>query len=90
MLEEWLKLFENYQAKLYIGLGAYRIGATDKDNEEWSKYDDILSRQAALLKQEGRVSGWVLYSYSTFFADTERVKAERDNFLKTINAADGE
>ncbi len=90
LLKEWLNLFENHSAKLYIGLGAYRIGATDKDNVEWSKYDDILSRQAKLLNQEDGVSGWVLYSYSTFFADTDQAKAERENFLKTINSTDGE
>lgn len=84
LLTEWCTLFKQYKAKLYIGLGAYRIGATDTDNIEWSQHSDILSRQAALINKTDGVSGWVIYSYSSFFAESEAAGKERENFINTI------
>lgn len=92
LLKEWCELFKTTNAKLYIGLGAYRIGATDQDNIEWSEKDDILARQAELINKSPQVSGWVMYSYSSFFAAAELNAAQRQNFIhsaKTIQN-DGE
>jgi len=88
LLNEWCALFENYNAHLYIGLGAYRIGSTDEDNIEWSQHSDILSRQAELINKTDGVSGWVMYSYSSFFAEQEANSLERDNFYKVIKSTE--
>ena len=86
LLNEWCALFQDYDADLYIGLGAYRIGATDENNIEWSEHNDILSKQADLINKTDGVSGWVLYSYSSFFAEQEATKAERDAFFNIVKS----
>ncbi len=84
LLNEWSELFKTTNAKLYIGLGAYRIGSTDRDNIEWSEHDDILARQAELINKSPQVSGWVMYSYSSFFADDELTATQRQNFIHSV------
>jgi len=90
LLNEWCDLFKDYNAKLYVGLGAYRIGSTDEDNVEWSQHSDILSRQAQLINQTDLASGWVIYSYSSFFAENEQTAAERDNFMSSVKIIQNE
>ncbi len=84
LLDQWIKLFDNYEQRLYIGLGAYRIGSTDVDNIEWSEHNDILSRQLKHIDSVGKTDGYVIYSYQTFFKDDERTAAERQNLLNVI------
>ena len=77
LLDEWEELFSGRRQKLYIGLGAYRIGATDENNVEWSEHDDMLARQIQCIREGGGSDGFVFYSYTSFFADDERHIAER-------------
>lgn len=85
LLNSWEELAADYDAELYIGLGAYRIGSTDENNVEWSQHSDLLARQVTCTRASERCGGYVLYSYSTFFAEDERHSDERSALLKVIN-----
>ena len=86
LLNQWCELFKDYDAQLIVGLGAYRIGSTDEDNIEWSQKNDILARQADLINKTDSVSGWVIYSYSSFFEEKEGNTAEREAFFSVIKS----
>ncbi len=85
LLEEWDTLFEGRQQALYVGLAAYKIGSTDEANAEWSQHDDMLSRQITRLNSDKLCDGYVFYSLTTFFADSERHKTERLNVKNKLN-----
>ncbi len=85
LLNSWEELAADYDAELYIGLGAYRIGSTDESNVEWSLHGDLLARQVICTRASERCGGYVLYSYSTFFAEDEQHSDERSALLKVIN-----
>lgn len=85
LLKSWQELTAESEAKLYIGLGAYRIGSTDENNVEWSQHSDLLARQVICTRSSGKCNGFVLYSYSTFFTEDERHDQERSALLNVIN-----
>lgn len=85
LLKSWEELTADSKAKLYIGLGAYRIGSTDENNVEWSQHSDLLARQVVCTRSSDKCNGFVLYSYSTFIVDDERHSQERSALLKVIN-----
>lgn len=83
LLADWKALTDSSGTALYIGLGAYRIGATDANNIEWSEHHDLLARQVRCLR-EAACRGFCLYSYSTYFADDASHQEERAAFLREI------
>ncbi len=87
LLDEWEALVTGRGCELYIGLGAYRIGAEDENNVEWSQHSDLLARQVTCLREGECSAGFVVYSYSTFFVDDERHRAERAGLLEVINGS---
>ena len=88
LLAEWDKLFEGTQAKLYVGLAAYRIGATDENNVEWSRHSDMLKRQVEHLRTDKQCNGYVMFSYSSFFKDDAQTDTERRNVFETITKSE--
>lgn len=86
LLKEWDDLVSRYEVSLYVGLGAYRIGSTDENNVEWSRYSDILARQVSCTRDDAECGGFVLYSYSTFFTEDEAHQAERQALSELLNA----
>lgn len=77
LLNEWSALVNERGVELYIGLGAYRIGSTEQEHIEWSENQDMLSSQIVCARNDKNCNGFVIYSYSTFFADSELHAAER-------------
>ncbi len=85
LVDEWQSLAElNDNVKLSVGLASYKIATSSSpDNEEWSKSNDIISRQAEICIKNSRISGCVLFSYSSVFSPDDANTKERNN-LKTV------
>lgn len=82
LLNEWEKLISNNNVKLLIGLASYKIGTdVSPDNEEWAKYDDIISRQVKCCKNSREVTGYVLFSYDSVFSTQPLNSAQLNNLL---------
>lgn len=82
LLNQWSDLVKGKNVKLYTGLGAYRIGSTEQDHIEWSQNDDMLARQITCTRKDECCDGFVIYSYSTFFAAGEAHASERAGVKK--------
>lgn len=85
-LQYWLSLPRADAVKLYIGLGAYRIGVGDggsNDTAEWSSGEN-LAKQVAALRSAG-ADGYALYSYRWLFANTQPTAAAEVAALTVAN-----
>lgn len=87
LLNEWLALSElNKNVKLQIGLGVYKANTeTAADKDEWSNNFDIIARQVDICLKEERVSGYVLYSYSSLFSNNEPFISQKENLKNLLN-----
>ena len=66
---EWASYSRANGVKLYIGLGAYRVGAGDggsNDQAEWSSGRNLAAMVGQLRATAG-ISGYVLYRYDNLF-----------------------
>lgn len=76
--------------KLYIGLGAYRIGDGDGGNnsqDEWQSGEN-LSRMIDVVKANPNIDGYALYRYDSLFSYNQYEhlqKAEAENITKINN-----
>ena len=83
-VDQWSSYVKNSSVKIYIGLAAYKIGASDQwagaGKNEWTQSNDILKRQVEYLRSTGKCNGFMLYSYSSLFVpDTSVAKhAEKE------------
>lgn len=69
ILNQWRSMEKDSTVKMYIGLGAYRIGDGDggaNSQEEWQTGDN-LARMIAACKEEKRISGYCIYRYGSLF-----------------------
>lgn len=85
-LARWLALPRAEGVSLYVGLGAYRIGAGDggsNDQAEWSSGSN-LARQVAALRQAG-ADGYGLYSYRWLFQNDQPTVAAEVEALTGAN-----
>lgn len=85
-LAGWLALPRAQGVKLYVGLGAYRIGAGDggsNDQAEWSSGSN-LARQVRALRQAG-ADGYGLYSYRWLFQNDQPTVAAEVEALTGAN-----
>ncbi len=81
LLKQWRNLsLDNGNTPLVIGLAAYKIGSTDKNDIEWSERSDILARQVDLCKKSEGVLGHCFFSYSSLFS--QNAEKELTNLLK--------
>ena len=88
-LDEWLALPRAAEVKLYVGLGAYRIGVGDggsNDQAEWSSGEN-LARQITALRSSG-ADGYGLYSYRWLFWSDQPVAAQEVAALTRVNQAE--
>lgn len=77
--------------KLYIGLGAYRVGAGDggaQEQTEWQSGHN-LADMVNTLNTINSISGYSLYRYDNLFnnADYQKLASEEVNALSAINIA---
>ena len=66
---EWSQYKKADGVKLYMGLGAYRIGDGDgsyTESDEWQKGDN-LAAMMQVTKANPRLDGYALYSYNSMF-----------------------
>ena len=73
LTEQWAAYPRHSGVKLYIGMGAYRIGAGDggaNDQSEWSSGNNLMKMVNALAAN-GDISGFGLYRYDNLFRNSE-------------------
>ena len=73
LTEQWAAYPRHSSVKLYIGMGAYRIGAGDggaNDQSEWSSGNNLMKMVNALAAN-GDISGFGLYRYDNLFRNSE-------------------
>lgn len=80
-LGAWSDLDFAGDVRLYIGLGGYKAG-TDADDGTWQEHSDILSQELSILKSNKKVSGFMLYSYTSLH--DEAAKNEMENLKKSL------
>lgn len=84
LTDRWAKLDRSAKTQLYVGLAAYKIG-TEDCGDEWQTNDDIIKRQVEYLYEKG-ISGFSVFSYSSFFSDQSANTRERMNLLEFLRS----
>ena len=85
VLEKWSDLTTASNVKLYVGLGAYRIGVGDGDSvEEWTTSGDVLMRQVEQARKEPKYGGFILYRYENLFDGSPIHQQEKENLQSIL------
>ena len=82
-LDSWTSLDFDENVKLYVGLGGYKAGNGEYDEETWLLSDSILADEYDLLRNNKSVRGFMLYSYNSLEDDT--AKKEINNLINALN-----
>ena len=82
-LNSWTSLDFGENVKLYVGLGGYKAGNGEYDEETWLLSDSILADEYDILRNNKYVRGFMLYSYSCLEDDT--AKKEINNLINALN-----
>lgn len=82
-LDSWTSLDFDENVKLYVGLGGYKAGNGEYDEETWLLSDSILADEYDVLRNNKSVRGFMLYSYSCLEDDT--AKKEINNLINALN-----
>lgn len=82
-LDSWTSLDFDENVKLYVGLGGYKAGNGEYDEETWLLSDGILADEYDILCNNKSVRGFMLYSYSCLEDDT--AKKEINNLINALN-----
>lgn len=82
-LDSWTSLDFDENVKLYVGLGGYKAGNGEYDEETWLLSDSILADEYDILRNNKSIRGFMLYSYSCLEDDT--AKKEINNLINALN-----
>lgn len=82
-LNSWTSLDFDENVKLYVGLGGYKAGNGEYDEETWLLSDSILTDEYDILRNNKSVRGFMLYSYNSLEDDT--AKKEINNLINALN-----
>ena len=82
-LVSWTSLDFDENVKLYVGLGGYKAGNGEYDEETWLLSDSILADEYDILRNNKSVRGFMLYSYNSLEDDT--AKKEINNLINALN-----
>ena len=82
-LDSWTSLDFDENVKLYVGLGSYKAGNGEYDEETWLLSDSILADEYDILRNNKSVRGFMLYSYNSLEDDT--AKKEINNLINALN-----
>lgn len=82
-LDSWTSLDFDENVKLYVGLGGYKAGNGEYDEETWLLSDSILADEYDILRNNKSVWGFMLYSYNSLEDDT--AKKEINNLINALN-----
>lgn len=74
-LDSWTSLDFDENVKLYVGLGGYKAGNGEYDEETWLLSDSILADEYNILRNNKSVRGFMLYSYSCLEDDTAKKRS---------------
>ncbi len=74
-LNSWTSLDFDENVKLYVGLGGYKAGNGEYDEETWLLSDSILADEYDILRNNKSVRGFMLYSYSCLEDDTAKKRS---------------
>ncbi len=89
LLNDWKKIVETSDTELLIGLANYKaVPELAADMEEWQNNFDIVARQIEICKNDDKVSGFVLFSYSCVFGEREEYTKQRENILEYLKSED--
>lgn len=82
-LNSWTSLDFDENVKLYVGLGGYKAGNGEYDEETWLLSNSILADEYDILRNNKSVRGFMLYSYNSLEDDT--AKKEINNLINALN-----
>lgn len=82
-LDSWTSLDFDENVKLYVGLGGYKAGNGEYDEETWLLSNSILADEYDILRNNKSVRGFMLYSYNSLEDDT--AKKEINNLINALN-----
>ncbi len=82
-LDSWTSLDFDENVKLYVGLGGYKAGNGEYDEETRLLSDSILADEYDILRNNKSVRGFMLYSYNSLEDDT--AKKEINNLINALN-----
>lgn len=82
-LDSWTSLDFDENVKLYVGLGGYKAGNGEYDEETWLLSDSILADEYDILRNNKSIRGFMLYSYNSLEDDT--AKKEINNLINALN-----
>lgn len=82
-LNSWTSLDFDENVRLYVGLGGYKAGNGEYDEETWLLSDSILADEYDILRNNKSVRGFMLYSYNSLEDDT--AKKEINNLINALN-----
>lgn len=74
-LDSWTSLDFDENVKLYVGLGGYKAGNGEYDEETWLLSDSILADEYDILRNNKSVRGFMLYSYNSLEDDTAKKRS---------------
>lgn len=87
-VKEWEDLVTCDKVKLYIGIGAYRIGEKEEGagsgEKEWVNHSDVLARQVKLVNESKKTSGFILYRYDSLFNPEKKIKNHCEKELNNL------
>lgn len=91
-VKKWVKLCENTDVDLYIGLPLYKANTKDKyaaENDksiinEFRNNSDIIARQITYISKIDKIKGYYIFSFSQL--TNENAKEEVSNMLKVMQS----
>lgn len=91
-VKKWVKLCENTDVDLYIGLPLYKANIKDKyaaENDkniinEFKNNNDIIARQITYISKIDKIKGYYIFSFSQL--TSENAKEEVSNMLKVMQS----
>lgn len=91
-VKKWVKLCENTDVDLYIGLPLYKANTKDKyaaENDksiinEFKNNNDIIARQITYISKIDKIKGYYIFSFSQL--TSENAKDEVSNMLKVMQS----
>lgn len=91
-VKKWVKLCENTDVDLYIGLPLYKANTKDEyaaENDksiinEFKNNNDIISRQITYISKIDKIKGYYIFSFSQL--TSENAKEEVSNMLKVMQS----
>lgn len=91
-VKKWVKLCENTDVDLYIGLPLYKANTKDKyaaENDksiinEFKNNNDIIARQITYISKIDKIKGYYIFSFSQL--TSENAKEEVSNMFKVMQS----